>query len=141
MESFAIWERFKPAERLVKEFSNWLIVVRPGQVTLGDCVLLLKRPVQSFGEMTSDEATEFTDVVSWYENAARSAFNAERFNYVAAMMKDPYAHFHAFPRYSTEQTKFGVVWKDELWPKAIEFKTVDTPEEIIHAIQAALRSS
>lgn len=138
---FHIWERFKVEQHLVKEFTHWLVVVRPSQVTLGDCLILIKRPVESIGDLRADEAQELPRVVAWYEKRAREAFHAERFNYIAAMMKDPYVHFHAFPRYSAEQTKYGITWKDEVWPNVIEFKKVDTPEETLLAIRDTLRGA
>ena len=38
------------------------------------------------------------------------------------MMKDNFVHYHAFPRYDKEISMFGIEWKDEDWPGALNFK-------------------
>ena len=139
MGNYEFWKKFKIEDRLVKEFEYWFVVVRGKQVTLGACVFLLKRDASSLGELTSQEAEEFVQIVSWYENRLKSVYNAERFNYVVAMMKDPYVHYHAFPRYSSEQNLYGLTWKDEDWPRVVEFKKIDTEEKTLFAIRDALR--
>jgi diadenosine tetraphosphate (Ap4A) HIT family hydrolase len=134
------WAKFRPSELNCHEFPRWLVVVRQKQVTLGDCVFLAKRPAQSLGEMEADELAELADVAAWFESATKHLFGAERFNYVAAMMKDPYVHFHAFPRYSTAVNRYRAEWRDEAWPRAIEFTDVDTPENVLLAIRQDLKS-
>jgi len=138
MEDYKIWEKFKVEKRLVKEFKHWLVVVRGKQVTLGACVFLLKRGASGLGELTVSEAEEFVKSVSWYEEKVKSVFGAERFNYVVAMMKDPYVHYHAFPRYSKQVEMYNETWIDEAWPKVIEFKDVEVSEEVLASIKAAL---
>lgn len=138
MEDYKIWEKFKIEKRLVKEFKHWLVVVRGKQVTLGACVFLLKRGASGLGELTASEAEEFVKAVSWYEEKVKSVYGAERFNYVVAMMKDPYVHYHAFPRYSKQIEIYNETWNDEAWPKVIEFKDVEVSEEVLLSIKATL---
>ncbi|WNM35369.1 hypothetical protein RKE30_35910 [Streptomyces sp. Li-HN-5-11] len=135
------WKKFRPEELTVQDFDNWLIVVRGKQVTLGSAVLLLRRPVASLGDMSVAEATELPTVCRWFEERAAAVYKAERFNYIAAMMKDPYVHFHAFPRYSTAQHRYGVEWVDTTWPKAVEMMDVSTPESVLANIASDLRES
>src|ERR1019366_2743161 len=78
------WSKFRPQDLLVKEFVHWLLVVRIKQVTLGSAVMLLKRPVESMAEVSSDEFSELPRVCAFFEDRARSLWGAERFNYVAA---------------------------------------------------------
>jgi diadenosine tetraphosphate (Ap4A) HIT family hydrolase len=134
-----LWERFRIRERLVKEFDYWLVVVRPSQITLGACLFLLKRDARSLGELSADESNELVQVVNWFETKAAAVFGAEKFNYVVAMMKDPTTHFHAFPRYSTEQVRYAITWRDESWPKVIEFRGPETSEDILSAIRDDLK--
>jgi diadenosine tetraphosphate (Ap4A) HIT family hydrolase len=135
------WEKFRPSDLGCREFRNWLVVVRQKQVTLGDCVFLVKRPVSSLAEMKADELSELADVAAWFETATKKLFAAERFNYIAAMMKDPYVHFHAFPRYSTPIVRYGIEWRDGAWPKVVEFLDVSTPDRVLSAIKIDFRST
>jgi diadenosine tetraphosphate (Ap4A) HIT family hydrolase len=134
------WKKFRPTELIVQDFEYWLVVVREKQITLGACVFLLKRPVASLGELDAAELAELSSVAAWFEHASRVTYGADKFNYLAAMMKDPYVHFHAFPRYGSEVSRYGVEWVDAAWPRAIELKDVSTSEEVLRSVQSELRS-
>jgi diadenosine tetraphosphate (Ap4A) HIT family hydrolase len=140
MDIEQLWPRFNVKERFVKDFQYWTIIVRPNQVTLGACLFLLKRDATSLAMVEPEEIIELVEIVKWFEYRATTIFRAEKFNYVAAMMKDPFVHFHAFPRYSTEQFLYGVNWRDEAWPRIVELKGSETNAETLTAVRDALRS-
>ncbi len=126
--------KFKPDENTIKEFENWIVVIREKQVTLGACVILLKRQVSSLSEMTESEAGELPKVINWYEKKCQNCYGAEKFNYVVAMMKDNFVHYHAFPRYSFVINKYEKEWEDRDWPKVVNFRDVDIKKEILEKI-------
>lgn len=131
--------KFKPNENMIKEFENWIIVIREKQVTLGASVILLKRQINSLSEMTEEEVKEFPLVIKWYEKKCQNCFGAEKFNYVVAMMKDRFVHYHAFPRYSFVMNKYGKEWKDIDWPKVINFRNIDIDKDILASIIKDMR--
>ena len=132
-------KKFNPQKNVVKEFKHWIVLLREKQVTLGATVIVLKRYVPSFAQMTAEESAEFPEVVKWFENLGRNLFGAEKFNYVVAMMKDSFIHYHAFPRYSTVFSLYGVEWKDVSWPKVIEFLEVTYEDNILEAVKKDMR--
>ena len=134
------YDKFKPAEYTIKDFKNWVIVVRPKQITLGDAVIILKNQAPSIGDASGDDLAELPVVISWYESRCKSLFGAEKFNYIAAMMKDNFVHFHAIPRYSEEKDFAGIKWTDEFWPKPVSLVDAKTTQETLDAILAAFRN-
>ena len=96
-------KKFKPNELCLKDFDHWIVVLRQKQLTLGDAVIILKRETPSIANVSKDEFAEFPLVVAWYEEICNRLFAPDKYNYVAAMMKDNFVHFHAFPRYSSER--------------------------------------
>ena len=120
---------FQPDKYLLKDFKHWVVLQRHkyGQLTLGASILCLKRNVPSLADMTSEESAELQKVVAWFENKTKSLYGAEKFNYMALMMKDPFVHFHAFPRYSKVIERHGRQWHDQSWPVAVR---VDLPVEV-----------
>lgn len=122
MESLEFMSKFKPETRCIKEFKYWIICVRGKQRTLGDAVILLKRETPTIAGMLPEEAAEFPEVIKWYEDTCSRKFGAIKFNYIVMMMKDNFVHYHAFPRYDKEILMFGIEWKDEDWPGALNFK-------------------
>lgn len=118
---YEFMKAFSPEKTLVKEFDYWLILVRENQLTLGDCYFVLKREIHSFGEMKPEESKELSVAMKWYEDRCRFLYGADKFNYVAAMMRDDFVHFHAFPRYSKPVSRYGIEWRDERWPRLIQF--------------------
>lgn len=132
-------KKFNPQKNVIKEFNHWIVLLREKQVTLGATVIVLKRDIPSFSQMTVEETSEFPEVVKWFENLGKDLLGAEKFNYVVAMMKDNFVHYHAFPRYSTVFSKYGVEWKDVSWPKVIEFLEVKYENTILEAIKKDMR--
>lgn len=119
-------KKFRPNELCVKEFKYWIVCVRAKQVTLGDVVILLKRETENVSGMLPEEGAEFPEVIKWYENMCREKFGAVKFNYIIMMMKDPFVHYHAFPRYDKNINIFGKEWKDEEMSNTlINFGTIE----------------
>lgn len=78
---------------------------------------------------------EFPKVCSWFEEKCKDLYGAEKFNYLAMMMKDHFVHFHAIPRYSKNIDKYGIIWNDEEWPRAITLKDVQNSDEVIEQMK------
>ena len=127
-------EAFNPNESTIKEFDYWIVLIRKDQVTSGDCIFALKREISSFGEMTYAESAELRTVLKWYEEKCKILYGAEKFNYIAAMMRDNFVHFHAFPRYSKSVERYGLVWNDERWPRVIQFAQKEVSQEVLKKI-------
>jgi diadenosine tetraphosphate (Ap4A) HIT family hydrolase len=71
------------------------------------------------------------DVEQWLSEA----FGAEKFNYLALMMKDPEVHFHVIPRYSQPVDFAGKSFVDQDWPLATERKALDLTDDELDAIK------
>lgn len=56
--------------------------------------------------MLPEEGAEFPEVIKWYEKLCREKFGTIKFNYIITMMKDPFVHYHAFPRYDKKVNLF-----------------------------------
>jgi len=110
---------FAPEKTLIKEFKYWVVLQRP-QFTLGACFFCLRRNIPSLAQMTADEAAELPKVIAWFEETCIRLYGAEKFNYLALMMKDFFVHFHAFPRYTKTVKRHGVSWSDVHWPVSIK---------------------
>lgn len=113
MENLEFMKKFRPHELCVKEFKCWIVCVRQKQPTLGDVVILLKREIENVSGMLPEEGAEFPEVIKWYEELCREKFGAIKFNYMIMMMKDPFVHYHAFPRYDKNINLFDIDWEDK----------------------------
>lgn len=138
--NYEFMKAFNPDINLVKEFEYWVILLREGQNTLGDCIFVLKREVATFGEMSTSESAELSLAMQWYEEKCKQLFGADKFNYIAAMMKDNFVHFHAFPRYSNSISKYNVEWFDLRWPRVIQFEPCSHSREVLDMIRDDLRN-
>lgn len=126
--------KFKPNELMIKELKHWVVVIRQKQITLGSAVILLKREVESIGGMTSEESAEFKDAIRWYEGRCKELFKPVKFNYYAAMMKDNYVHYHAFPRYSEKELYNNSEWIDDFWPKPITLVSKEVDDDLVNKL-------
>lgn len=117
--------RFNREDLFLKEFNYWILILRPVPVTLGSCIILLKRNCQSLAEVTPEEMAEFPEVCKLFEEKNKVLYGAIKFNYHANMMKESFVHFHAIPRYDKTLNKYGIEWIDQEYPNkaAMSFKT------------------
>ncbi len=109
-------EKFGYPDTLVAEFPHWVVLLRPGQVTLGSLILLCRDPARRFGEISQAAATELKAVTTRIESVLSEAFGHDKINYLMLMMVDPDVHFHVIPRYQSERSYRGARFTDPGWP-------------------------
>ena len=109
-------KEFDDKHNLIKEYLYWKLLVRNRNMTLGNCVAVLKRPITKFSDATPEETMDFHNVVKDIEYALKKAFKYNAINYLMLMMKDKEVHVHIIPRYNLPRTFAGLTWTDEAWP-------------------------
>ena len=130
-----IWDIFDEESNLIKEYKHWKLLIRNRNTTLGNCVAITKRHMETFSEITPEEMQEFAQVVKDIEKALRISFSYNKINYQMLMMKDKHTHFHIIPRYSSPRTFAGIEWVDEGWPKLPPAKKPAVPQDILKQIK------
>ena len=101
---------------LLRELGQWVILLRPAQVTLGSLVLAAKSDATAYGDLPREAFAEQADAVALVERALQEFSRYERINYLMLMMVDPNVHFHVIPRYSEPRSWNGVEFPDAGWP-------------------------
>jgi diadenosine tetraphosphate (Ap4A) HIT family hydrolase len=133
--------KFSLSANLLWKAERWIVALRPQQVTLGALVLLPRRPIPDFDQVTPTEASTLFEVVAKCQGLLRHTFDADKFNLIAAMMKDNFVHFHLIPRYATPQQFGGSTWTDSDWPTLITFRKDAQAEEARASVLESLRSN
>jgi diadenosine tetraphosphate (Ap4A) HIT family hydrolase len=136
----AFTAKFHPERMAVSSSDHWVAVLRPKQVTLGALVLLPREPAPDFGDVRQAAAVDLFRFISDVQRIVSDAFSPDRFNLIAAMMKDPFVHFHLIPRYATSVKFNDEDWTDQDWPRLVSFRDVDTPFKTHQAILTSLKS-
>lgn len=108
---------------LVREYPHWLVLVRPGQVTLGSLVLAAKSEDTAYGNLPPEAFTEQAAVVAAIERGLKAFCGYERINYLMLMMVDPHVHFHVIPRYSGSRAWKDLEIVDHGWPGPPDLKS------------------
>ena len=109
-------EKFGYPATLIREFSHWLVLLRPAQVTLGSLVLAAKGDATAYGDLPDQAFAEQAAAVRAIERALLAFCQYERINYLMLMMVDPNVHFHVIPRYSQPRSWDGIEFADAGWP-------------------------
>ena len=120
----ATLQRFGYPDSVIKEYDHWVVMVRPGQVTLGCTVIASKSGCTSLGDLTPEEGAELPQVIGDFERAVRRIAPASKFNYLALMMVDPNPHFHAIPRYAAQVQLGQTVFADAAFPNPPDLRAV-----------------
>lgn len=126
--------RFNKPELVLKEFNHWIIILRENVVTLGSCIIILKSGKKNLKDVSSEEMAEFSEVCKWFEEKTSQIYGAEKWNYLALMMKDEFVHFHAIPRYSKSLNIYGCDWVDQDWPKGTKLNKIDISKDVFEKI-------
>jgi diadenosine tetraphosphate (Ap4A) HIT family hydrolase len=111
----ATLEKFGYGTGTLFEDEHWAAVVRPAQPTLGSLVLICKRDVTAFGDLTPDEGAALPGMAARIA-VAHALVRPERVNYLMLMMVDPHVHFHVIPRYEGVRDWGGLTFPDAGWP-------------------------
>lgn len=116
--SNATMVKFGYPASLIQDYENWVVLVRPGQCTLGALVLVNKSEIPSFSGIGGASFAELERVTQDIERNL-TAFRAyQKINYLMLMMVDTEVHFHVLPRYDSDQEFGGLVYSDSGWPMA-----------------------
>jgi diadenosine tetraphosphate (Ap4A) HIT family hydrolase len=131
--------KFGFPDSLVREFDHWVVLLRPGQVTLGSLVLAAKSDATAFGALPAGAHAELAQITGEIEATLRTEVDYQRINYLMLMMVDPNVHFHIFPRYEGSRTLEGVTVSDHSWPGPPDLKSaIELPTDASHRIRNRL---
>lgn len=108
--------KFGAPETSIHTYSNWSVLLRPAQVTLGALVLVAREPVTAFSQLSKAGFTELAQATRDIETVLSHLFHYDKLNYLMLMMVDPHVHFHVLPRYATNRQYGGVEFSDVAWP-------------------------
>jgi diadenosine tetraphosphate (Ap4A) HIT family hydrolase len=126
---------------LVREYTHWLVLLRPQQPTLGSLVLAAKSDSTAFSDLEPEAFAELRVAIRDIEAALHAAVGYERINYLMLMMVDPHVHFHVIPRYEGGRSAAGMTIQDKGWPKQPDLGSSLAPdEEKVTALAAWLKS-
>ena len=133
--------KFQYPQSLVKEYGNWVVLVRPKQATLGALVLACKESAQAFSAISPAAFAELPRAIGDIETGLKAFRPYEKINYLMLMMVDNEVHYHVLPRYGTEQEFEGRSFQDPGWPALPELGSGPelTSDELAH-LTAALQS-
>ena len=101
---------------LIKDYSNWYLLLRNDQVTLGSMVLIEKSFHKKLSDISDESFKEFGEIVKEVELSLKNLFQYEKINYLILMMKDPEVHYHIIPRYSQKKNFNYIDFNDDGWP-------------------------
>lgn len=133
-------KKFGYPENLLGEVDNWVVLLRPQQVTAGSLVLACKEAATSFSQVSATAYSELPKVTGALEQALARSLEYEKINYLALMMVDREVHFHVLPRYSGPREIAGVTFIDNAWPKPPDIaQTTDMTDEQFGELRDLLR--
>lgn len=134
-------QTFGYPDTLIKEFEHWVVLLRPKQITAGTLVIIAKSDARHIGELDAEIWSEFAKVSKFSEVLLQKAFGAEKFNYLALMMKDPNVHFHLVPRYNKPVIISGQEVVDADWPLKTELRAIELSAAQLDEIKSRLLKS
>jgi diadenosine tetraphosphate (Ap4A) HIT family hydrolase len=137
----ATMEKFGAPDTIIRDYDHWVVLLRPGQVTLGALVLICKEPSTAFSLLSIDAFTELQSITTHIEDTLKNTFDYDKINYLMLMMVDPDVHFHVLPRYQDSRRFSDQEFIDQSWPASPNLAQPNpTSPEINRSILAALKA-
>lgn len=137
----ATMKKFGAPGTLIRDYKHWVVLLRPGQVTLGALVLVCKEPATTFSMLSVNAFTEMQTITGHIEGTLQKAFDYDKINYLMLMMLDPDVHFHVIPRYENSRSFSNQDFLDHGWPGPPDLAQPNhTSSETNQSILSALRA-
>lgn len=108
---------------LIGETAQWVVLLRPAQVTLGSLVVAAKSDATAFGALPAECHADLAEVSRRVEAMLQAAVSYERINWLMLMMVDPNVHFHVLPRYEGQRSHGALTVADSGWPGPPDLKS------------------
>jgi diadenosine tetraphosphate (Ap4A) HIT family hydrolase len=112
----------------LREYEHWVVLLRPGQITLGSLVVCTTGAQTRMSDMPAAAFTELEHVFRGAETALRTALNPDKINHLMLMMVDPHVHWHVVPRYGEPRTVGTSTIPDAGWPGFSGLQGTELPE-------------
>ena len=112
--------KFGYPETLIADYPEWLVLLRPQQVTAGALVLAHRGDEQAFSDLSPAAFAGLERAIRDIERNLKALVQYERINYLMLMMVDPHVHFHVIPRYAGSRAIAGMEVVDHGWPRTPE---------------------
>ena len=110
-------KKFGAPESILYNYGHWSLLLKPTQHTLGAMVVINNDSTKiNFSSLLSDESDQLRGVFSDIETKLKIFLGYDKINYLFLMMEDEFLHAHIIPRYQSERTFNGEVFKDFCWP-------------------------
>lgn len=109
-------KKFNYPLTLLRDYTHWVVLLRPNQITLGSLILALKTDSESLADVSAEAFLELSIITNEIENTLKSHFDFDKINYLLYMMIDKHVHFHIIPRYSKNKFFNGIEFEDIYWP-------------------------
>lgn len=108
---------FNYPSTLLRDFTYWVVLLRPRQITLGSLILASKDKSESLADISVEAFQELKIITKQIDKTLKFNFDFDKINYLAYMMIDNHVHFHVTPRYSTIKKFNEIEFKDVSRPK------------------------
>ena len=132
--------KFGYPDTLLGNYRHWVVLLRPGQVTLGSMVLACKGNAQKLSEVSAAAYGELPQASADLEAALAASLKHDKINYLLLMMVDPQVHFHVIPRYAAAREIDGRSFEDAFWPGPPDVRqSLDLEADSFAALQDLLR--
>ena len=122
-------KKFGYPDSLIREYANWVVLLRPQQVTLGSLVLVCKDQADALSGISAAAFAELKEITTCMERALGSCFANDKINYLLLMMVDRDVHFHVLPRYAGPRLFDRSEFLDPAWPGPPDLSRVNATGE------------
>lgn len=112
-DSNATYAKYVDDKTLIKEYADWVMVLRSNQLTFCSLMLISRGNAKSVSDLRQAELEAIGPIFAEIERGISSIGSPVRFNYLSLMLTDPYVHFHIFPRFVDTDL-------DSYWPGLVE---------------------
>ncbi len=102
-------------QTIIRQGTTWTMAVNRNQNLLGKTMLVLERPCTAVVDLLPAEWAELHTELRVLVRALERLFSPDQMNFAFLMNQGPQVHLHVIPRYQSERTWNGEIFKDPHW--------------------------
>ena len=110
-----------------------IAVLDKNQFYKGKFVVIFKKHVEDFADLTENERKKFTDDMIKVAKAIKKVLSPDRMNYATLGNIIPHLHWHIFPRYKTDSN-----WGKTPYPHGEHYVSDEEAKKLVNSIKKVL---
>lgn len=125
--------------RKLKEYNYWVLYLSDSHQCLGWSNIMLKRHIENFEDLKSDELIELKKIVKEWKDAMKKFSNPDWFNLMHLCNGRKHLHFQLVPRYEKKRVYLNKTFIDKDYGHMLKERIKEEKDDFLEKLAEEIR--